>query len=98
MTQCQGIQGPPGDPFPSPKDKSVCPSCQYRERSKGRCSENCDCRKMYWVYPLPCGNCGLGLIHMTYIDGPPPQDHKWTCDSCDIPTSYAYISTCPSYF
>lgn len=86
------------DPFPAPKDKSECPSCRQRERAEGRCSKSCDCREFYWVYPARCFNCRLGLIHMTYIDGPRPQAHKWTCDSCDNPTYYSHIPTCPSTF
>ena len=84
--------------FPAPKDKGECPACRQLERAQGRCSENCDCRKYYWVYPFSCDNCGLGLVHMTYIDGPPLRGHTWTCDSCDTPTGYQYIPTCPSTF
>lgn len=86
--------------FPPPKDKNHCSWCQYLERSKNRCSENCDCRKWYWVYPDSCGNCGLGLLHIAYIAGAHPRERKLTCDSCDTPTwaGNPYIVTCPPTF
>lgn len=86
------------DLFPAPKDKSECPSCQQLERAQGRCSNNCDCRERYWVYPVPCGNCGLGLIHAKYTGV--PGHSALTCDSCDTPAwrGNSYIPTCPSTF
>lgn len=90
-----------GDLFSPPKDKSECPWCHYRERSKGRCSENCDCKHWYWAFPLSCLNCGLGLVHVKWIVpiNVELDKREIRCDSCDKPgVKPGMLSTCPSTF
>lgn len=71
-----------------------CPWCSFLERSKNRCSLNCDCNSLYWHFPLKCLNCGSGLIHRASFKPGIP----YFCDSCKEFDFKAFVQTAPSFF
>lgn len=63
-----------------------------------RCNGRC-CAPTLMLFPSPCGNCKLGLIHATEavdnLPPPPAQAYKLTCDSCDNPLFEAELVIAP---